>query len=103
MILNIAPKSWEIIDKKDNNNYLNRNIDIMKKGQKIKTNLKDPKNNEAIGNGPLTQNNYGGLNKINLDLQNQTNIQETLKTEKFYLKRIKRIPQNVQKNETKPT
>lgn len=37
------------INKKDNNNYLNRNIDIMKKEQKIKTNLNDPKNNEAIG------------------------------------------------------
>ena len=61
------------INKKDNNNYLNRNIDIMKKEQKIKTNLNDPKNNEAIGNGFLIQNNYGGLNKINLDLQNQYN------------------------------
>ena len=61
------------INKKDNNNYLNRNIDIMKKGQKIKTNINDPKNNEAIGNGSLIQNNYGGLNKINLYLQNQYN------------------------------
>ena len=78
------------INKKDNNNYLNRNIDIMKKEQKIKTNLNDPKNNEAIGNGPLTQNNYGGLNKINLDLQNQTNIQETLKIDKVSNNRIQR-------------
>ena len=78
------------INKKDNNNYLNRNIDIMKEEQKIKTNLNDPKNNEAIGNGPLTQNNYGGLNKINLDLQNQTNIQETLKIDKVSNNRIQR-------------
>ena len=61
-----------------------------KKEQKIKTNLNDPKNNEAIGNGFLIPNNYGGLNKINLDLQNQTNIQETLKIDKVSNNRIQR-------------
>ena len=92
------------IKQKDNSNYLNRNIDILKNEQEIKKNLNELKNNEAINYGWLIQNSNEGPNKINLDINNQynnlgkptndrkirTNVQETLKIDKVSNSGIRR-------------
>ena len=73
------------INKKDNNNYLNRNIDIMKEEQKIKTNLNDPKNNEAIGierNKNINYDNY--IMPNNEKYIKNKRIEKSVSMEKIY-------------------